>query len=253
MMAWLVGAAMWLLLIAASHGLPRLVVLAAPVAWLVWRSQQRAGAGPHPRQPRARGGWDDQPDWTPGRTRTSRWPADQPGRQGWPSGRRPGRGGWPAPGWGAGGAAAVAGPEWDPELDPDFDPELGIDPETGMGWGPVGPGPGDHDGWDPQGWYAPNGSTTRTRHATQHSRPRGRVTVAPDLVIATTTLTGTAYLRDQDGQAITMRLQVRGPGNHDLEAVCRQAISEAATKGNWWLEAWQPTTPPRPGGREGAR
>jgi hypothetical protein len=79
------------------------------------------------------------------------------------------------------------------------------------------------------------------------------VTVAPDLVIATTTLTGTAYLRDQDGQAITMRLQIRGPGNHDLEAVCRQAITEAATKGNWWLEAWQPTTPPRPGGREGAR
>jgi hypothetical protein len=38
MMAWLVGAAVWLWLIAASHGLSRLVVLAVSVAWLVWRS-----------------------------------------------------------------------------------------------------------------------------------------------------------------------------------------------------------------------
>lgn len=259
-MAWLVGAGAWLLLVGSSHGLTRMLLLAAPVAVLAWRSQQRGGARPRTTRPRA--GWDDQAGWAPGPRRTRRRPAgwdDHPA--GWPAGgRRPRRPRRPG-GWDAGGAAAQA---WDPELDPEFDPELdpefgvGIDPETGAGWGPADPGDGPPGPAGPGGWdqvgRGPRGQGTdapRPRPRPGSRRASGRVAVAPDLVIATATVAGTAHLRDRDGQPVVMRLQVRGPGNLDLEQVCRQAVTEAATRGNWWLEAWQPAT--GPGGWDGGR
>jgi len=258
-MAWLVGAGAWLLLVASSHGLARTLLLAAPAAVLMLRrSQQHGRARPRMTRPRAGGG--DQAGWAREPRRTRRRPAgwdDHPaGRPA--GGRRPRRPG----GWDAGGAAAAEA--WDPELDPEFDPELdpefgvGIDPETGAGWDQAdpddgAPGPAGPWGWD-QAWQAPNGHGTGApgpRPRPGSRRASGRVAVAPDLVIATATVAGTAHLRDADGQPVVIRLQVRGPGNLDLERVCRQAVTEAATRGNWWLEAWQPAT--GPGGWDGAR
>ncbi len=251
-MAWLVGAAVWLWLVGTSHGLARLVVLAAPAAWLVWRSQRRPG------RPRPRASWD-------GRDRQARWDgrraADQtrPWASPGPRPRRPGPGG--GPGW-AGGAAA-ADPDLDPEMD--FDPELGIgiDPETGAGWGPAGPGDGADPGrggpggWDRHAWPPPNGHAAgappRPRHRPAGARAQSRLAVAPDLVIATATVAGTARLRDRSGQPVTLQLEVRGPGDQDLEAVCERAVTEVATTGDWWVEAWEPASYPRPGGWEGAR
>jgi hypothetical protein len=254
-MAWLVGAGAWLLLVASSHGLTRMLLLAAPVAVLMVRRSQRGGARPRTTRPRA--GQGDQAGWAHSPRRTRRRPAGWDERTaGWPaSGRRPRRPG----GWDAGGAAEGAA-EWDPELDPEFDPEfgVGIDPETGAGWGPADPGDGPPGPAGPGGWdqarQAPNGHGTgapgpRPRPAGR--RASGRVAVAPDLVIATATVAGTAHLRDADGQPVVMRVQVRGPGNLDLKQVCRQAVTEVATRGNWWLEAWQPTT--GQGGWDGAQ
>ncbi len=258
-MAWLVGAGAWLLLLASTHGLARTLLLAAPAAVLALRrSQQHARARPRTTRPRA--GWGDQAGWAPGLRRTRRRPGGRAGHPaGWPAGgRRPRRPG----GWDAGGAAegAIAwDPELDPELDPEFDPEfgVGIDPETGAGWDPAGPhhgppGPGGPWGWD-HARPAPNGHGAGAAGPRPGGRRAGRTAVAPDLVIATATVAGTAHMRDQDGQPVVVRLQVRGPGNVDLEQVCRQAVTEVATRGNWWLEAWQPATDARAAGWDGAR
>jgi hypothetical protein len=262
-MAWLVGAAVWLGLAAASHGLARLLVLLAPVAWLAWRSHQHTSQ--RTGRPRHRVGWDNrdrQAGWDARLTAQPRpWaqPGPRPRRR--RRSRRPGPGS--GPGW-AGGAAA-AGPAWDPDPEVDGDPELGIgiDPETGLGWdsadpgdGPD-PGPGGPGGWDRRAWQAPTGHPTSTPPRWQPrpagARAQGRLAVAPDLVIATATVTGTARLRDRNGQPITLHLQVRGPGDQDLEAVCQRVVTEAATIGDWWVEAWQPATRRGAGGWGGAR
>jgi hypothetical protein len=253
-MAWLVGAGAWLLLLASSHGLARTLLLAAPVAVLMLRrSKQRDRVGPRATRPRA--GWGDQAGRRHGQGRTRRRPAgwdEHP--TGWPAGRRQPRRPRRPGGWDADGAAAAP---WDPEFDPEFDPELGvgIDPETGAGWGPADPGDGPAGPWRwQQDRQAPGGhgaGAPGPRPRTGSRRASGRAAVAPDLVIATATVAGTAHLRDQDGQPVVLRVQVRGPGNVDLEQVCRRAVTEVATTGNWWLEAWQPAT--GPGGWDSAR
>jgi hypothetical protein len=261
-MAWLVGTGAWLLLLTSSHGLARALLLVAPVAVLAWRRSLQHG-GARPRPTRSRAGWGCQAGWAPSPRRTPRRPAGWDGHPaGWPAGgrrsRRPRRPG----GWDAGGAAAGAtawNPEFDPELDPELDPEfgVGIDPETGAGWHPADPhygppGQGGPWGWNHAGQIANgHGAGAPGPQPRGNGRASGRTVAAPDLVIATATVAGTAHLRDGDGQPVVVRVQVRGPGNLDLEQVCRQALTEVATRGNWWLEAWQPAT--GHGGWDGAR
>ena len=49
-------------------------------------------------------------------------------------------------------------------------------------------------------------------------------------------------LRDHAGRQAMLQIEAAHPAEADLEAMVRQALSQAARRGGWQLERWQPVT-----------